>query len=82
MAFEDALKREAKKQITETANKLQTKITASTQGLTAAMSTISFALDLSGMLAAFGEIRPDRTTKTAIHGTAKTGSRLSPRSTP
>ncbi|MBV1862575.1 MAG: hypothetical protein KUG77_29400 [Nannocystaceae bacterium] len=57
MAFEDALKREAKKQITETANKLQTKITASTQGLTAAMSTISFALDLSGMLAAFGEIR-------------------------
>jgi len=57
MAFEKALKSEAKKQITETANKLQTKITASTQGLTAAMSTISFALDLSGMLAAFGEIR-------------------------
>lgn len=57
MAFEDAIKREAKKQIREKSKKLQEKITASTHGLTAAMSSISFALNLSGMLLAFGEIR-------------------------
>ena len=57
MAFERALKKEAAKQIKETAEKLQRKITASTYGLQASMSTLTFALDLSGMLATFDEIR-------------------------
>lgn len=57
MAFDRALKKEAAKAVKERAERLQKKITASTYGLQASMSTLTFALNLSGMLATFGQIR-------------------------